>query len=61
VDLLFSERDGVRPSFMQIVRDSTNPEVKARILATLEERAEREHGGKINIKSESVHEEIVKV
>lgn len=45
---------------MQVVRNSTNPEIKESILATLHQRADEEAEKRV-VKSSSVHEEVAKV
>lgn len=46
VDLLFADRDGKRPSLLQVVRDSRRKEYLAEIEVTLQERARARADGK---------------
>lgn len=61
VDLLFADRDGKRPSILQVVRDSKNKEYMAGIVSRLHQEAEIQVGYKSDMKEDVVFAEKVNI
>ncbi|KAH0398309.1 putative hexose carrier protein, partial [Aureobasidium melanogenum] len=61
VDLLFADRDGKRPSILQVVRDSKNKEYMAGIVSRLHQEAETQVGYKSDLKEDVIFAEKVDI